>query len=146
GAGGDTGGQRVRRDRSGSSGSTGRFARCDTDSGQRAAICQRVQVRGGARHLVSARPCRAIARRDLRTLNDLHWRSDPPEVVATTRATAPRHRGSSRARNRRTTDDDCLAEERRLALTVDGERLQDPLLALGLWGSTSPAVTVVAHR
>src|SRR5439155_23428260 len=71
---------------------------------------------GGARHLVSARPCQAIARRDLRTLNDLHWRSDPPEVVATTRATAPRHSGSSRARNRRTTDDDCLAEGRLLAL------------------------------
>ena len=81
-----------------------------------------------------------------RDYNHCHWRPRAAEVVATTRATAPRHRGSSRGRNRRTTDDDCLAEERRLALTVDGERLQDPLLALGLWGSTSPAVTVVAHR
>ncbi len=110
GAGGATCGQRVRRDRSRSSGSAGRFAGCDTDSGQCVPICQRVQVRGGACHLVSAPTCRAIACPDFRTLDRVHRRSGPPVVVATTRATAPRLSGSRRARDRRSADDDCLAE------------------------------------
>jgi hypothetical protein len=110
GAGGVACGQRVRRDRSRSSGSAGRFAGCDTDSGQCVPICQRVQVRDGARHLVSAPTCRAIACPDFRTLDRVHRRSGPPVVVATTRTTAPRLSGSRRARNRRSADDDRLAE------------------------------------
>jgi hypothetical protein len=114
GAGGDTYGQRVRRDRSRSSGSAGRFAECDSDSGQCVPICQRVQARGGARHLVSAPTCRAIACPDFRTLDRVRRRSGSPVVVAATWATAPRLSGSRRARNRRSADDDCLAETRLL--------------------------------
>jgi hypothetical protein len=109
GVGGVTCGQRVRRDRSRSSGSAGRFAGCDTDAGQCVSICQRVQARSGACHLVSAPTCRAIACPDFRTLDRVHRRSGPPVVVATTRATAPRLGGSRRARNRRSADDDRLA-------------------------------------
>jgi hypothetical protein len=109
GAGGDTYGQRVRRDCSRSSGSAGRFAGCDSDSGQCVPICQRVQVGDGARHMVSAPTCRAIACPDFRTLDRVRRRSGSPVVVAATWETAPRLSGSRRARNRRSADDDRLA-------------------------------------
>lgn len=95
---GDTRRQRNSRDCSRPAGCSRWLTGRHTDRGQFSALCQCVQIRCGAGHLVSTWTCRAFVGRVVRDRDDHRWWPGTAAVMATTRETTPRHSGGDRTR------------------------------------------------